>query len=123
MAKCDRKLIKCMYFCKSDCKSPYIYIAVLTFDGKYAEFNLVDAAKKFGMTLVVKLRAFFMSFRIDNNTDIAFSEEFNADDNIVQYFNILRVHIGFRMSFLKLKKAIRGIANKHPYSVMTKREI
>ena len=83
MAKCDRKLIKCMYFCKSDRKSPYIYIAVLTFDGKYAEFNLVDAAKNFGMTLVVKLRAYFTSFRIDNNTDIAFSEEFNADDNIV----------------------------------------
>ena len=72
-----------MYFCKSDTGSPYIYIAILTFDGKYAEFNLVDAAKKFSMTLVVKMRAFFTSFRIDNNTDIAFSEEFNASDNLV----------------------------------------
>lgn len=39
------------------------------------------------------------------------------------YFELIRDHLFFRINTLKLKKAVRGIARRHPRSVMSEEEL
>jgi hypothetical protein len=39
------------------------------------------------------------------------------------YFELIRDHLFFRISTLKLRKVVRGIVHRHPRSVMTQEEI
>lgn len=60
---------------------------------------------------------------MNTDTDVVFSEQFKRGDPILMYFNLIRDHLRYRMNILNLKKVVRGIARRHPRSVMTKREI
>lgn len=123
VSKRPRKLIKCMYFYKKSDSSPNIYFAILTEDGNYSEFYFKNMCEGFGPSLIKKLRRFFGGFSLDKNTDVAFSEEFASNDSVHFYFALIRDHVKFRLSHIALKKIIRGIAHKHPRSVMQQIEI
>jgi len=123
LSKRPRTLIKCMYFYKQSKNSPHIFFAILTSDGKYAEFSFNNYSPRLGTAILAKMKKLFMQFRLDVNTDIAFSEEFERKDSIRHYFELIRDHLQYRMSVLKLKKVIRYIAWKHPRSAMMKCEI
>lgn len=118
-----RKLIKCIYFYKQTSDSPVVWFSVMTDDGKYAEFSFRTYCEKLGPTVIRKLRSFFQTFELDNNTDVTFSEEFSKYDGLRYYFELIRDHVKFRISTLDLRRVVRGIVRKHPRSVMTKREI
>ena len=118
-----KKLLKCIYFYKQSPNSPKIHFATLSSDGVYAEYHLVNYSEGFSPSIIHKMRDLFLQFELDIDTDVAFSEEFSRYDPIRFYFEIIRDHMKFRISTLKLKKVVRGIARRHPHSVMTKREI
>ena len=112
-----------MYFYKTASSSPEVHFAILTSDGGYAEFSFQTFAQRFGVSLIRRLKDLFQNFRLDNNSDIAFSEEFVEGDAVRMYFELIRDHLFFRISTLKLRKVVRGIVHRHPRSVMTKEEI
>lgn len=123
VSKRERKLIKCIYFYKQSPNSHHIQFAILTDDGKYAEFKFTTYCERFGTSIIRKLKKLFLQFRLDVNTDVAFSEEFKRTDGLREYFSLVRDHVQFRASTLLLKKIVRFIAWKHPRSVMMKHEI
>lgn len=112
-----------MYFYKTASSSPEVNFAILTFDGGYAEFQFQTFAQRFGVSLIRRLKELFQNFRLDRNSDIAFSEEFTEGDAVRMYFDLIRDHLFFRISTLKLRKVVRGIVHRHPRSVMTQEEI
>ena len=123
VSKNPRKLIKCIYFYKTAKNSPEIHFALLTSDGSYGEFQFQTFCQRFGISLIRKFKDLFQNFKLDKNSDIAFSEEFLDGDPIRMYFDLIRDHLFFRISTLKLKKIVRGIAHRHPRSVMSEEEI
>jgi hypothetical protein len=112
-----------MYFYKTAPNSPEIHFAILTADGGYAEFSFQTFCRRFGVSLIRRFKDFFQNFRLDQNSDITFSEEFVIGDAVRMYFDLIRDHVFFRISTLKLRKIVRGIVHRHPRSVMTKEEI
>lgn len=123
VSKRERKLIKCIYFYKQSPNSHHVHFCILTADGKYAEFKFITYCERFGTSIIRKLKKLFLQFRLDVNTDVAFSEEFKRTDGLREYFSLVRDHVQFRASTLILKKIVRFIAWRHPRSVMMKWEI
>ena len=101
--------IKYMYVLQRSARRKTIDISMLTASGDYIEYTLDFKKDCITQYTAMRFKSLFSALQLTEESDVMFNELLSESHPMRQYLSLVRQHVQFKFSSVKLKTAVKRV--------------